>query len=116
MYGEYHPIPYQSKIKEKIISVGGIGLSLSEALWWAAGGILSKQFARIAPPIGTDWMYSRLHQAIPFAICVFLASSRHPATGLSYWKYLFLMFQSRMRQREFVYRKRSIPMTDRRNP
>lgn len=116
MYGEYHPIPYQSKIKEKIISIWGIGLSLSEALWWAAGGILSMQFAKFAPPIGSDWMYSKLHQAIPFAICVFLAHAKHPSTGLPYWKYLFLMLQLRTRQRFFIYRKRSIPGCERDRP
>jgi len=110
--GEYHPIPYQSKIQEKFISLFGIGLSLSQVIWWAIGGILSYQMSKVVPRIGTDWFYSRLHYAIPFAICVFLCHARHGPTGLPVWLYMLDVVRLRLRQRKFLYRRLSIPKED----
>lgn len=107
MYGQYHPLPYQSKIKEKFITFFGIGLSFSQSVWWAVGGILSYKMAQIVPRIGDDWFYSRLHYAIPFAVCLFLCHSKHGTTGLPIWKYYWRVIQLHLRQREFMYLKMS---------
>ena len=32
----FHPLPYQSKIREKFISFFGIGLSFTQVAWWAS--------------------------------------------------------------------------------
>jgi hypothetical protein len=105
---EFHPIPYQSKIREKIISLFGVGLSFSQAVWWAVGGILSYQMAHVVPRLGTDWFYSRLHYAIPFLVCVLLCHTTHGPTGLPLWKYFLYAGHARVRKRKFLYRKASI--------
>jgi hypothetical protein len=104
MWGQYHPIPYQSKIKEKFIGP----LSLDQTLWWSAGGLLSYQMSQIIPPIGSDWFYSRLHYGIPLAFCAFLCHSKHRRTGLPFWKYLYLVTRLRLRQRRYLYRKSNV--------
>jgi len=105
--GEYHPIPYRSKIQEKFISLFGIGLSLSQVIWWAIGGILSYQMSKVVPRIGTDWFYSRLHYAIPFAVCLLFCHGRHGPTGLALWKYALDAVSIRLRSRKFLYQKKS---------
>lgn len=105
MWGQFHPIPYRSKIKEKFISLFGISLSISQAIWWAMGGILSFQMSKVIPRIGNDWMYSRVHYFIPFGICVFLCQTKHPSTGLPIWKYYMLTILLRFSKRSYVYDK-----------
>ncbi|OUM86626.1 MAG: hypothetical protein BAA01_11495 [Bacillus thermozeamaize] len=107
--GRYHPIPYQSKIREKFISLFGIGLSLSQTIWWAIGLMLSYRMSKVVPRIGSDWFYSRLHYVIPFAVCVFLCHTKHGPTGLPVWKYVLDVVRLRLRQRKFLYRRQSIP-------
>ena len=104
---EFHPIPYQSKIREKFITLFGIGLSLTQAAWWAVGGMLSYQMSRFVPRIGDDWFYSRLHYAIPLGICLLLCHGMHGPTGLSLWRYALDAISIRMRPRKFSYRKTS---------
>lgn len=106
---EFHPIPYQSKIREKFISIFGIGLSLSQSIWCAVGGMLSYQMSLVVPRIGDDWFYSRLHYAIPFGICLFLCYGTHSATGLQLWRYMLDAAYARVRRRKFLYKKQSIP-------
>ncbi len=105
MWGQYHPIPYQSKIKEKFLKIFGIGLSFTQALWWSAGGYLSYQMSKVVPPLGSDWMYSRLHYAIPFAACMYLCYFKHTGTNLPVWKYYGLILRLRFRRRVFLYKK-----------
>lgn len=105
MWGHYHPIPYQSKIKEKFISIAGIGLSFTQAAWWAVGGYLSVQMSKVVPRLGTDWLYSRVHYFIPFLICMYFCYSKHPATNLPVWKYYFYVLRLRLKKRKFLYKK-----------
>ena len=105
MYGEHHPLPYQSKIKEKFVSFLNIRLTLVEFAWWIVGISLSTKLMKIIPPIGNDWMFSHIHQFIPFYITLLIAHGRHPRTGLSLAKYLILMVMIRFRRRKFTYRK-----------
>lgn len=107
---QYHPVPYQSRIKERLLTVPFIrvGLSFSEAVWWLVGGVLSFQMARFVPRLGTDWLYSRLHYAVPFAVCMFLCYGRHAATGLPVWKYFRDVLLLRLRPRKYLYRKASV--------
>ncbi|MNB79171.1 hypothetical protein D3C81_1087240 [compost metagenome] len=109
MWGQYHPVPYKSKIKETFLRVFGINLSLDQTLWWAAGAFLSYRFAKLVPPIGNDWLYSRLHQFIPFALCLYLCYGKHQKTGLPIWRYYRLIIGLRLRQRRFTYRKFRTP-------
>ena len=103
----FHPLPYQSKIREKFISFFGIGLSFTQVAWWAAGGWLSYQMSLFVPMIGDDWFYSRLHYAIPFGICLLLCHGTHGPTGLVLWKYVLDVVAVRVRNRKFLYQKQS---------
>lgn len=105
MWGQYHPIPYKSRIKEKFITLFGIGLSFSQAVWWSVGGYLSVQMSKVIPRIGTDWLYSRIHYAIPFLICMYLCYAKHTGTNLPVWKYYFFTIRLHLRQRRFLYKK-----------
>lgn len=105
MWGQYHSVPYQSKIKEKFLTVFGIGLSFKQALWWATGLFLSVKMSKIIPPIGNDWMYSRIHYAIPFALCMYLCYFKHTGTNLPVWRYYSILIQLRVRCRVFLYKK-----------
>ena len=105
MWGHFHPIPYQSKIKEKFLSVFGIGLSSGQLLWWGSGIYLSVKMSHLVSPIGNDWLYSRLHYAIPFGISMYLCYFRQTSTNLPVWKYYLMIIRLRTKKRLFLYCK-----------
>lgn len=105
MWGQYHPIPYRSKIKEKFLTVFGIGLDFKQALWWATGLFLSVQMSKRIPRIGEDWFYSRMHYAIPFLLCMILCYGRHAGTNLPLWKYGVRIFRLKISRRHYLYKK-----------
>ncbi|MFT9486603.1 MAG: hypothetical protein ACH0QD_04440 [Tepidibacillus sp.] len=101
MWGEGHPLPYESKIKEKIVGP----LSLDEFGWIALGTFLSYQMSKYVPRIGNDFIFSRIHYLLPIAITWLFAYGIHPRTGLPIGKYLILITKLRLRRRKFLYRK-----------
>lgn len=106
MWGEYHPLPYTSKIKEKIIWK----FSPADFGWIVLGFYLSVQFASITGPISlfSSVVFSRIHYAMPLGICALLAYGKHPATGLGLVSYLYVILSIRFRRRKFLYRKTHI--------
>ncbi|NDI36654.1 hypothetical protein [Chengkuizengella sediminis] len=103
MWGQYHPIPYQSKLKEKFLGP----LSFGETIWMGIGAVLSYQMTKFIPPIGSDIIFSRIHYFIPLALTWYLAYGKHP-TGFTIGKYLIMMILIRLRNRKYLYRRVNI--------
>jgi hypothetical protein len=101
---EHHPMPYQSKLKEKFLGP----FSLSETAWLGFGLYLSYQLSKLTNPFGDDIIFSRIHYLIPLGITAFLAFGRHPRTGLAIGKYVITIVNLRRRRRKFLYRKVNI--------
>lgn len=102
MYKEHHPIPYQTKMRERFLGP----FSISEALWLFSGAVLSFQMTKIVPPLPLNTVIIKyIHYLIPIGVAAFMAYAIHPRTGFSMSKYLFIIFLMRFRRRKFTYRK-----------
>ncbi|MDR6243452.1 hypothetical protein JOC58_001339 [Paenibacillus hunanensis] len=105
MWGQYHPISYKSRIKERFLKIAGISLSFKDTIWWGLGLYLSTRMSQFVPRIGSDWLYSRIHYGIPFAVCLYLCYAKHTGTNLPVWRYYAGIIKLRLRKRIYQYRK-----------
>lgn len=103
MWGENHPLPIKSKIKERLIG----RFSLGQSVWIGTGLYLSSKMSNFIGPLTIfhNFIFQRIHYGIPLLICAFFGFARHNKTGLMYGKYLILMLDLRFRRRTFLYRK-----------
>lgn len=105
MWKESHPLPYQSKLKERFLGP----LSFSDTIWVGLGAFLSLQLSKVWEPIPLiGFPYDRLHYFIPLFITSFFAFTKHQRTGLPLWKYMFVLFKFRLRKRKYLYRRSNI--------
>lgn len=111
MYGQYHEVPYNSKIKETIIGP----FSWSQLLWLAPACYLSFQIASKVPklPIGDSIIWSRIHWFFPIIVAIIFITFKHPKTNLTLSKYLIVMIKFHLRQKVFYYRRENMPVISR---
>lgn len=102
-WGQAHPLPYNSKIKERLIG----RFSFGQSAWILAGLFLSYKMSQYVPRLGNDMLFSRIHYLLPLALCLFLCYTKQPATGLPIGKYILIIVNLRMRRRTYLYRKRN---------
>lgn len=105
MWGQHHPLPYQTKMRERFLGP----FSISEALWMFGGVMLSIHMTKVVPPLPLNTVVIKyFHYLIPVGVAAFMAYATHPRTGFSISKYLLLIFLMRFRRRKFLYRKVNI--------
>lgn len=105
MWGQHHPLPYETKMKERFFGP----LSIGEAIWIFVGAVLSFQMTKVIPPLPLNTIVIKyIHYLIPVGIAAFMAFATHPRTGFSIVKYFAIVFLMRFRRRKYFYRKVNI--------
>jgi hypothetical protein len=106
MWGDNHPLPYNSQIKERLIG----RFSFGQSIWIGTGIFLSVKMSKIVPliPFINNFIICRIHYLFPLAVMVFFGFARHKKTGLMYGSYLSLILRLRFKRRKYLYRKKNI--------
>lgn len=105
-WGDLHEVPYNSKIKERIIGP----FSSGQLLWIAPGVLLSFQIAQFLPKLPIEnLVFSRIHWAIPFFISLIFATFKDSKTNLTLFQLIRTKSALKRRNRVFYYRRRNMP-------
>lgn len=106
MYGQYHEVPYNSKVKEAIIGP----FSWSQLGWLAPGVIATYKLAEWIPKLPIDsTVFSRIHWLIPLLITFIFAYFKDPKTNLTLPQLIMTQIKIRTRRRSFYYRRVNMP-------
>lgn len=109
-WGDYHEIPYQSGLEEKIVGP----FSFSKLAWLVPAVIIANQIANVIPtiPFIDNPVFSRLHLLIPIVIAFIFAYFKHGKTNLTISQLIWTMYKIRKRRRVFYYRKQNLSKYD----
>lgn len=110
-WGDYHEVPYQSGLEEKIVGP----FSFAKLAWLVPSIIVANQIASMIPqlPFIENPVFSRLHLLIPIVIALIFAYFKHGKTNLTLAQMLWNMYKIRKRRRVFYYRKQNLMKYDR---
>ncbi|WP_240377263.1 hypothetical protein [Bacillus piscicola] len=105
-WGDYHEVPYQSGLEEKIVGP----FSFSKLAWIVPAIIVSNQVASVLPtlPFTDNPVFQRLHLTIPIIIALVFAYFKHGKTNLSLAQMMWSFYKIRKRKRVFYYKKENL--------
>ncbi|WP_026701668.1 hypothetical protein [Salibacterium aidingense] len=105
-WGEYHDLPYQSGLEEKIIGP----FSFNKLAWLVPSILISNQLASVVDtlPFTNNLIFERLHLAVPIVIAAVFAYFKHGKTNLSLLQTILSYFRIRRRKRTFYYHKQQL--------
>ncbi|CAN7767413.1 hypothetical protein LJR153_007320 [Paenibacillus sp. LjRoot153] len=106
MWGDNHPLPYNSQIKERLIG----RFSFGQSIWIATGIYMAVKMSKNVPtiPFIDNFIVCRIHYLLPIAVAIFFGFAKHNKTGLMFGNYLGLILRLRFKRRKFLYRKKNI--------
>lgn len=106
MYGQFHEVPYNSRVKEAIIGP----FSWGQLGWLTPGVLATYKLAEWLPKLPIDSiLFSRIHWLLPLAISVVFAVFKDPKTNLTLAQLFITQVKLRTRRRVFYYRRSNMP-------
>lgn len=101
MYGQHHPLPFDTGEGEKIVW----RFTAWQAAWLGLGLFLAYELGRLAPlPFSNPyWRYA--HATVPLGVCAAFGFVDHYGTGLRLFDYFRSWLAFRRRPRVLVWRR-----------
>lgn len=104
MYGQRHPLAFQSAQAEKYVG----NLTGKQLLWLVFGGSISYKLMQIVPVLPFESMVFRhLHHFLPLIICAIFGFAKEGKTGLPLFTYFLYWIAFHRRSRTLVYKRGS---------
>jgi hypothetical protein len=106
MYGQFHEVPYNSKVKEAIIGP----FSWAQLAWLAPGVISTFYLSQWIPKLPIDSLiFARIHWFIPITISLIFGFFKDKKTNLTLAQLIITQVKLRRRNRSFYYRRKNMP-------
>lgn len=95
---DQHLLAFQAQTENKFV----YSLSFRQAVWWAAGFIMTAKLLANIPPIPYIGWVGYIFHIIPFGVCMVFSYVKHPRTDWHLSKYIISYIKCKSRKRKFT--------------